>query len=95
MKSDNDKPGIGPCFRCGQPAQYASFFDAAVGHFVVGGEPRTCDPCNTAIRELPDAERAIVYAGFEVQAEAPNSTGNALRDTYTRGEEFKKRPRSS
>jgi len=82
---------IGPCFRCGEPAQYAHFYDAAVGHFVVGGEPRMCVECNALLHEMSDEERRRFFGTFEVTQEAPNESGDFLGDTLARGEAFKRR----
>jgi len=82
---------IGPCFRCGEPAQYAYFYDVAIGHFVVGGEPRVCTECYTKLREMSDEERRRLFVTFEVTQEAPNESGDFLGDTHARSEAFKRR----
>lgn len=85
---------IGNCFICGEKAQYAHFYDVAVGHFVEGGEPRVCAACNTRLEQMTDEQRKKLFEIFETMPEAPNETGDFLGDTLARSEAFKRRERT-
>lgn len=82
---------IGNCFICGAKAQYAHFYDVAVGHFVKGGEPRLCASCNDKLHEMTDEQRKQLFAIFETIPDAPNDTGDVLGDFLSRSDEFKRR----
>jgi hypothetical protein len=85
---------IGNCFICGEKAQYAHFYDISVGHFVSGGEPRTCAACSDKLHEMTDEQRRKLFEIFETLPEAPNESGDLLGDTLARSEEFKNRGRA-
>ncbi len=83
---------IGPCFMCGEKAQYAFFYDEAVGYFVVGGEPRVCAPCNEKNAALSIEDRRVAFAAFQTTPDAPSGR-DQIGDVLSRSEEFKARGR--
>lgn len=84
---------IGPCYRCGAPAQYVRFYDESVGFFASGGEPRTCPSCDQAISALSITERAVAFAAFETSFEAPTGR-DPIGDAVERSAAFKRRGRA-